>query len=170
MYTNATSLNNKIDELRAINCTNEMDVISITETWYKETSDININGYNVYRKDRLKQKGGGVCIYINNRLCSYEVSIDQLNDQSIEQVWTCAEYGKEKILIGCIYRPPDTNNATNVKIMKSIRTAKEAIIKKLFTSVIINGDFNYSNLCWNDTDKDIVYSQQADEFIDCFPV
>lgn len=60
-YTNATSLNNKIDELRLQNEIYEPGVIFVTVTWFKAESDVNINNYNIFRKDR-KTHGGGVCI------------------------------------------------------------------------------------------------------------
>jgi hypothetical protein len=47
-YTNATSLNNKIDELRLQTEIYEPDVIFVTETRFKAESDVNINNYNIF--------------------------------------------------------------------------------------------------------------------------
>jgi len=45
------------------------DVVVITESWLKKRhpdSMFNIPGYNVFRRDRPKRKGGGVAIYIRD--------------------------------------------------------------------------------------------------------
>ncbi len=70
-YTNATSLNNKINELRLQIEIFEPDVICVTETWFKAESDVNINNYNIYRTDR-KTHGGGVCIYVKQCINHFE--------------------------------------------------------------------------------------------------
>ena len=82
-YTNATSLNNKIDELRLQTEIYEPDVIFVTETWFKAESDANINNYNIFRNDR-KTHGGGVCIYVKRCINQFEINISQLNDNFIE--------------------------------------------------------------------------------------
>jgi len=74
-YTNATSLNNKMNHLRSYISAGEFDVLFISETWFKEDSCPNLNGYSIYKKDRNDQRhGGGVCIYIKNTFSTYEVS------------------------------------------------------------------------------------------------
>ena len=43
----------------------------VTETWFnsKNTDDtVAIAGYTLIRRDRLKRKGGGVCVYIRHLL------------------------------------------------------------------------------------------------------
>jgi hypothetical protein len=99
-YTNATSLNNKINELRLQIEIFEPDVICVTETWFKAESDVNINNYNIYRTDR-KTHGGGVCIYVKQCINHFETNISQLNENYIEQIWACLCLNNQKILIGC---------------------------------------------------------------------
>jgi hypothetical protein len=44
-----------------------IDVAIISETWFNEKIDshntVSLDGYNLFRKDRLEKKCGGVCIY-----------------------------------------------------------------------------------------------------------
>ncbi len=68
-YTKATSLNNKINEVRLLVHMHQLDVFSVTETWYKESSDAIIDSYGLYQSDR-KGHGEGVCIYVKNELNS----------------------------------------------------------------------------------------------------
>jgi hypothetical protein len=53
LYTNATSLNNKFEELIVeINSVNAQ-IVFVCETWWTETSVTNIPGYSLFRKDRI---------------------------------------------------------------------------------------------------------------------
>jgi hypothetical protein len=103
-YTNPTSLNNKLDELEVIADTYGPDLIFICETWFKSDSVVNINGYNIFRLDRVSH-GGGVCIYAKKSLRVLEVKNAVLNNQNVEQIWCTLDIGQENILLGCIYRP-----------------------------------------------------------------
>ena len=71
MYLNATSLENKFDEFTVVVETNHPNLIGVTETWFKNVSVTNLNGYNLYRKDRCDgRRGEGVCIYVDNSIDS----------------------------------------------------------------------------------------------------
>ena len=65
VYTNATSLENKLNELKLICEMDKPHIFAVTETWFRSTSLSNMDGYNVYRKDRLDGKGGGVALYVS---------------------------------------------------------------------------------------------------------
>jgi hypothetical protein len=63
-YTNAQSLKtDKLLELRIIVAMKKPDLIIITETWFQEVSLATIEGYEIYRVDRVGT-GGGVAIYV----------------------------------------------------------------------------------------------------------
>ena len=64
MYLNATSLYNKLDEFKAVVETYYPRIISVSETWFKSKSIVNISGYHVYRRDSNDGRvGGGVCLF-----------------------------------------------------------------------------------------------------------
>jgi hypothetical protein len=85
-YTNASSLNNKLDKLKIFVELNKPYVIAITETHFTEISVPNIQRYIIYRRDRMKtkdlNKGGGVCIYVREDVESMETDISMKYDQN----------------------------------------------------------------------------------------
>jgi hypothetical protein len=166
-YTNATSLNNKIDELRLLLTIHKPDVVCITETWFKAESDVNINDYNIFRLDRATH-GGGVCIYVKNTIMSNESNVARLNETDIEQIWACLCFDKQKLLIGCIYRPPNSTPSVNSLIVESIVSARKSCYQKLYSDVVITGDFNFNSIDWSDSACPYVTGDpQAQSFIDC---
>ncbi|KAK4327549.1 hypothetical protein Pmani_001956 [Petrolisthes manimaculis] len=79
MFGNVQSVRNKMDELAAnfkyLRDFRESGFISLTETWLQEKDldeTVNIDGFSLVRgdrKDTVKQRGGGVAVYINERWC-----------------------------------------------------------------------------------------------------
>lgn len=66
LYTNATSLENKMEEFKAICELSKPSVVGITETWFRSSSIVAMDGYKVYRRDRNDgRRGGGVALYID---------------------------------------------------------------------------------------------------------
>jgi hypothetical protein len=62
------SLAPKIDEIAYTIKTVDGDIALFTETWLRDTVPdiaININHYQLYRRDRVNRLHGGVCIIIN---------------------------------------------------------------------------------------------------------
>ena len=75
VYTNATSLNNKIMELELyLRCSEWPHVVCVAETWFSELSVPSIGGYTLYGRDRNSVHGhGGVCLYVRGDVRSIEV-------------------------------------------------------------------------------------------------
>lgn len=117
----------------------------------KERSDTKIEGYNLNRSDR-DSRGGGVAIYIKSNITSTEVNIPQLIKKEIEQIWRVIKYGDESILLGCIYRPHDKDDENLQEIIKTITTAKNALYALGCSSMLLYGDFNFSNTWYEDID------------------
>lgn len=80
MFVNARSVlsNFKIEELEAYAMENDLDIIGIAESWLTDNilqSEVNLNGFTLYRKDRCRVRpgrGGGVMLYIRNDVKSVE--------------------------------------------------------------------------------------------------
>ena len=70
MHLNIRSLSPKIGELEAsINLTESPKVLMLTETWLTNTSlSYNIANYSFLSSPRLKTRGGGVGMFVNNSL------------------------------------------------------------------------------------------------------
>ncbi len=144
MHLNIRSLSKNHDYLvsflSTIRCT--FDVIACSETWLNERSHIdtlNLEGYKLYHKNRLGRTGGGVCMYVNSRLqanvCDNLVLDDEYSDSLFININT--DKGKD-ILIGVIYRPPDSNLTNFMDKFEAILYAAN----KNNNKCLFLGDFN----------------------------
>jgi hypothetical protein len=125
---------------------NSIDVAFIAETWWSQTSLTIIKGYSVFYKNREGAKGGGVCIFVNNMTVkSFEVNDNIYKGLNGEHIWCSIQYGIEKILCGCVYRPPLYER---VEGDNEILAAMTAASKTSYDGFIICGDFNHPSLSW----------------------
>ena len=148
MYLNATSLDNKLDEFKVVVNTYSPNLIGVSETWFKSFSIVNVPGYNIYRRDRSDgRRGGGVCLYIDNSIDSYEANEFDLNQSKIEQIWAVAYFGSDKYLIGCIYRPNDFVDMNDFDLV--FKQARDYVDNKGFKDILIMGDFNFPLINWS---------------------
>ena len=167
MYTNADSLHNKKDELLTRIDLLKPDIIAITETKCKNSKDSNplfdIPNYDKFENTDSKR---GVALFINN---SYNArSVDILNSNKYQEGIWCSFNSKEnfKILIGCLYRSPNSNNLNNHLLNELLKSEEISKYKK----VCIVGDFNYPKLKWDGTD---LFNQEEDNenkeniFVEC---
>ena len=70
-HINVCSLLGKIDEIRLIVLSSDIDIFGISETHLNETiddSEIKIPGYEIERRDRSTGRGGGVILYIKSSI------------------------------------------------------------------------------------------------------
>ncbi len=169
LYTNATSLNNKIDELLIEIIKYKASVIFVSETWWTDESATIITGFNLFRKDRVHSKGGGVCIYIDETIKSYELKSLSANESFCEEIWCMVEIGSEKILIGCMYRKGSSNESENSSLIESIKVAYELYSKNKCTGIMICGNFNYTSINWAQGYSELknTNDKQANLFVDC---
>ena len=107
VHINAQSLQNKIDEFREIFINSGVDIICVSETWFRPVindSAYNVSGYNMFRADRLTH-AGGVCMYVRSHIkCEIKLISDKdsrVEFLFIELLTPC----RSKVLIGCVYRP-----------------------------------------------------------------
>lgn len=166
LYCNARSLRNKMDELKGIVASEAIDIIGVTESWtsaYDLDALIEIKGFNLFRQDRINKKGGGVLIYVREKLICSAVTFNR-KPQGIESAWVRLKNDKGRILvIGNIYRPPNNSVEQDTELINLIKEAcKEG-------EIIIMGDFNFPNIDWK---FDRVHNGQGAEFLegiqDCF--
>ena len=115
--TNADSLCNKIDELKATVSSNSPDVITVTEICPKNIRDVNIiataiqiPGYDLFTNNMKKT---GIAIYVIKDL--HANMEEGLEDELVEEnLWVSVELcGRDKLLIGCIYRSPNSTEENN---------------------------------------------------------
>ena len=132
-----------------INYLNYPHVLMLTETWFNDCSVSKIANYTLFKKNRNIVRGGGIAIYVRSDINAFEVNDDCLSTDA-ELVWCNIICSNESILCGCVYRPPQASYETNCEITKAIGRAKHLIDSKKYSSVIIAGDFNHSDIEWFD--------------------
>ena len=118
--------------------------ICISETWFTDSnySIFPLNGYNCVDVHRTNRSGGGVAIYINERISFTERKEYYRCDDHIECLFI--EIDKKvfsmskNVIIGVIYRPPGTNLKDYTKTLSEILVPLDRENKICYLS----GDFN----------------------------
>ena len=91
MYTNINSLRYKIPALEwEINQSSSIDIIALTETKLGleiNTGELNIRGFQLFRKDRNDQ-GGGIAVYLRNELQVTVINIQSLSEALLLKIKT----------------------------------------------------------------------------------
>jgi hypothetical protein len=130
--------------------TESLDVIAISETWFTDESCPHLAGYHCHATNRSWQ-GGGVALFVKDGLESFEVECTALLCTDVEQTWCCIKAGQDKILFGCIYRPPpkpadkpDARQMLELGLLKSVKAAREAVTNNQYEGLCIAGDFNFN--------------------------
>lgn len=144
LYTNADSLNNKMAELNAIADVENVDIICVTETLPKNIVDraeyvnMELEGYIGYHSNT----GRGVSIYVRENIKCELIKIDiEYNDN----IWVKITMNNNcKVLIGCIYRSPNSDQRNNDTLLRVLQAAMNVNS----TNKIIVGDFNYKEVDW----------------------
>jgi len=154
LYTNADSLHNKMSELEirlnSRRSADEIHIIAITEVNNKinssniELYEYEINGFDMFYTNLTPKEGRGIILYVKREL---EATPVVLNVQFQESVWISIPTNNNKnngILVGCIYRSPnssDENNSQLSQLLKAANTNK-------YTNVLILSDFNFPHVNW----------------------
>ena len=148
-HLNIRSLNAHFTELM-LTPYSQFDVLAISETNISTSEEdegifnYDIPGYKYFskaRRNRDKECGGGVCIYVKSNIIANEVvALRKLN---LEAIWVRLDIqGNKKVCIGCVYRPPDSD-----KDLFSLELSKFFSSRYYNDKCILLGDFNYNTLC-----------------------
>lgn len=113
-FLNIQHLMPKLDEIKFhFKHTVRPDICGFCETFLTENTtnaELNINGYSAERKDRVSKKGGGLVIYIAEKI-PYKRRTD-LEINNIESIWIEITYPNTKsFLINYVYRPPNSKQS-----------------------------------------------------------
>ena len=123
----------------------KIDVILLCETWQNKNSpSISLPGYEYVYKIRKHKIGGGVGIFVSDRIRYTEVKLSA-NYESIEHVVINikTKHGNESITICSLYRPPNTNDTKFVEEYKNLLLDlyKTSTSRKLILGMDHNLDF-----------------------------
>ena len=154
-HLNVRSMVNKWDNIKANFMDSGIHVLSFSETWlHTLLPDNNFclgTNYTLLRNDRKwndandincpPKKGGGTCIYINNKLDFSDNDFSRFNTSTInlEAQWvSILQKPNKTILIGNLYRPPQGNASECIDLLENILTSINA--DKI--EIILMGDLN----------------------------
>ena len=119
-------------------------IIGITESWANNDitdAELGLEGYVMFRKDRMGRRGGGVLLYIKVTIPAYEVQLQEEADCN-EAIWCKLVTGYTTVTIGVVYRCPNITKQNNEKIHIAISEVSKG-------DCIIMGDFNHGNIKWD---------------------
>ena len=123
MCLNARSIINKKTDLNIMLDDIKPHIIGITESWANNDitdAELGLEGYVMFRKDRMGRRGGGVLLYIKESIPAYEVQLQEEADCK-EALWCNLVTGHTTVTIGVVYRCPNITIQNNEKIHKAIR-------------------------------------------------
>ena len=122
-----------------------LDVVAGQESWEKEESRIEVEGYKWFGKPRSKQNSprgeGGVGFLVRECLANEVEFINSVKYE--ESVWmkVRTERGREALYIGCVYMPTDS---ASISVVDSCyeRLKEDVLSFREKGKVVLLGDFN----------------------------
>ena len=111
MHLNIQSINNKQKELQHHIAVNQIDILSLNETWLKPNQKLKIPNYNTVRKERPTQAGGGVLLAIHRDILFEPININSEEEIIAVKLLRASPEG-ENIIVVSYYNPPDKQFAT----------------------------------------------------------
>ena len=144
IFTNAQSINNKIDEMRALVAMKKPDILAITETWTNDSignSFLEIDGFEIVaredRRDTEGGRGGGILVYTKKEL---NVSKEECPTNFNQGVTIRVKCGRDDICIHVIHRSPNSKWENDSHLNEWI--------KKMRGVNVIIGDLNFPDIDW----------------------
>jgi len=160
LLSNVCHLSNKLDDLSVLTKLHHPDIICVTETWLNPNipdTAINLEGYDIIRKDRLISSGGGVAVFLSYRELSvvnvdnFEVLWILLRPRQLPRPLSC-------LLVAVVYCPPNYDASTMKKLASFIVSSCGTLLRDYpDAGIFISGDFN--SLHTNQFNKYFNFSQ-----------
>ena len=145
-HQNIRSLLPKIDQVRALLEPHKgINILGVTESHLSNNvsdTEITIDGYKLYRKDRQSNhRGGGVLVYLADSLSA--LRREDLEKPELEAIWIelIQPHSSKGILLGTLYRPPDGSDFLDAEFTSSFENVLE-VANAEKKEVNIMGDLN----------------------------
>ena len=118
-------------------------MFAASETWLHDGIDdklIRLPNYKHFRCERLSRRGGGVCVWTHSSLNAWQLSALHQPDY-LNAVWISLP--RAKIILACIYLPPDVVSSKKRPIDDYIIFNSDLFLSKYCDfDVVICGDLN----------------------------
>ena len=162
-----------MDELQHITYRTNPLFICITESWcsHEEPDSLySIDGYCLFRKDRLFRAGGGVLIYVQDSQIEKATQLANLDVHgSNEELWIriIPQFGSP-LVVCCTYRPPqECHKKFLSKLDCSLRTIHAKFPGE---NIVITGDFNGKNKTWYSQDTTNVIGEDVQTLVSVYGI
>ena len=110
-------------------------------------SELQLDGYNIFRCDRSNRQGGGVLLAIDSRLsCSRRYDLEVENVEML--VCEVHSSGTRRLIFSLFYRPRNADEAFLDGFRTFLHKFNGIGISDL---VITGGDFNFPHIDWSTT-------------------
>ena len=142
---NIRSCRNKDVEISLFLKENDIDILTLNETWLKSNFKLDIPNYNIPRNDRPRRRGGGVAILVRNDIKFNIIDTCCTTNTDNEAITILLKDSQDSISILTIYIPPGSD--INTTLLNNIKNSAD--------NIIITGDLNAKHIDFNcsKTDK-----------------
>ena len=121
-----------------------VDVALITETHLKKKHadhHVAVDGYALFRRDRVGRRGGCVAVYVNSRL-SADVWSCPADSAQFELLWVRVQAQKHTAFVGALYHPPK-HQYLSAALLDYIEAGTDAVTTACpSATIVLAGDFN----------------------------
>jgi exonuclease III len=121
----------------------DVDIAIIPESHITKHEDclVKMEGYQLFRRDRVKRQGGGVAVYVRSCMTVIEMKFE--GDSNVfELPWLQVKYGTRGVVIGDLYHPPKPIYEADA-LLDYIEASLDTIASSHNNAfVIIAGDLN----------------------------
>ena len=155
---------NKIDELSLRVNDSMCGIIAVTEVKPKmnryniSPSELQIEDYVMY--ENLSVNGRGIIIYVHKTLKSFKL---ETNTSFQEAIWVnIVINNSDPLVVGCVYRSPNSSNENNDKLFKMLKTMTENK-----SQALVMGDFNLPKIDWNTYLTSSDGNSKESQFLEC---
>ena len=141
--------------------------MAVTESWGQEWKEatLEMDGFNMYKKHRTDgRRGGGCVLYVSQELKSYACK-ELENVQGDDAIWCWVKLeNKARILVGCMYRSPNSSGENNNQFTDQIIKASEVANQN---RILIMGDFNIKDINWEENEAEGGFDALPNRFYEC---
>ena len=131
-HINIRSCRSKEVEISLFLKENDIDILTLNETWLKKNFKLDIPNYTITRNDRPSRQGGGVATLVRNDI-KFDIIDTCCNINTDNEAITIRlKNTEDQVTITTIYIPPAS----------SINTSLPENIKNSADNIIITGDLN----------------------------
>ena len=150
LYTNIDSMLNKRSEINALVQLHTPSFIALVEVKPKNCRyeineyELELQNYEAYHN--LNDDGRGVCFYVHKTIKS--TRCETVNSKGANEVlFVECGTGEDRLLVGVIYRSPNSPPDNNANLSSLIRGLDD--IRKSHSRILQVSDFNYPEIDWN---------------------